>query len=219
MIPALIILATVLVILLLIWGIFFNEIKAFFEKHYYRQKVYHVLHYYAEENDQLLLNDVNIFLPGDINEPTKIDHILFADKYVYVIHDYYAVGGIYGNLSDPYLFLKSFKGRINKVPNEVSKNIHRVIALEEALSVNHSDHIFVSVVCFNDSLIVPKGIAIKNQDSWFLSTKELEKTIKTAEKDVVPLIHHSKSEKLVSMLKERSDMTKERLAQEKKSRA
>ena len=75
----------------------------------------------------------------------------------------------------------------------------------------------VSVVVFNNSLIVPKGIARKNQDSWFLPVKDLEKTIKTAEKDDVPPIHHDKSEKLVHMLLDRSNKTKELIGKTTKS--
>ena len=205
----------VIVLFVAIFFLFWDKIKNFMERHFHAKRVYKVLRYYAEEEDQLLLNHVVLYLSGD-NQPTTFDHIVFADKYVYVISDFSKIGGLYGNVEDPNLFLCYSKDKIVKITNPILANENRVMKLEEVLHVQHSDKMFVSVVVYNPSLIVPKGIAKKNQTSWFLPVTELEKTIKIAEKDSVSPISHDKTEKLVAMLKKRSEQNKIEIdAQEK----
>jgi hypothetical protein len=212
-----IVIIAVLIALALLVGIFWDELRDFSERKFYHHKVYRALHYYAEEHDQLLLNNVIFFL-GDMDHPTVFDHILFADKYVYLIHDYYAKGALYGNLSDPALFLKDYTFRVRKTTNEVTINFRRLEALEEALSVSHSDKLFVSVVVYNDSLLVPPELVSKEQGNLFLPVRDLERTVIDAEKDDVPSISHEKSQRLLDMLLERSRMTKAELKRRARKR-
>ena len=208
----------VLIIILLVafFFLFWDAIKNYLEKHYHEQRVYKVLNYYAEEEDQLLLNHLVLYLAGD-NQPTLFDHIVFADKYVYVVSVFNKTGGLYGNVEDPNLFLCRSKNKVVKIANPILANEKRVLKLEETVHVQHSDKMFVSVVVYNPSLIVPKGIAKKNQTSCFLPVTELEKTIKTAEKDSVSPISHHKSEELVKMLKHRSEQNKSEMAAQEKN--
>lgn len=194
-----------------VFSLLYNPLKRFIERHHHKKKVYKKLYYFCEEEDQLLLNDVTLYLPGDKTEPTKFDHIVFADKYVYIISSVCLFGGVYGNVEDSTLFLRDYKNRIIRINNPIMKNENKVRKLEAVLGVPHSDKMFVSVVVYNTSLIAPKGIAKKEQTSWFLPITELEKTLKFAEKDNVEPIEHTKTAALVSMIKERSDRTKEEI--------
>lgn len=186
---------------------FWDSIRKFFEKYRFKKSVYKVLRYYAEEEDQLLLNKVALIL-DEGNQPILFDHILFADKYIYIISDFSAQGGLYGNVNDPALFLKKNKGDIEKIDNPVFYNEEKVKRLEQALGISHTDKMLVSVVVFNSTLVVPRGIEKKEQTSWFLSLLELEKTIRIAEKDDVEPIRHEQSEKMAKMLQTRSNQTK-----------
>lgn len=203
----LVIVAIVLIALLLLIAIFYDDLKDISERRNHKKHVYKVLHYYAEENDQLLLNNVAICMAGE-NTITDIDHILICDKYVYVFKDYYAKGGIYGNVVDETLFLKNFKGGIKKIENPVTQNQQILRKLENTIGSSEDEKLFVSVVVFNSSLIVPKNLAIKNQNSWFLPVNEIEGTLKVAEEDDVPLISEEMGERLAKRLKNRSEETK-----------
>lgn len=204
----------ILLILLSVVFFFVDDIRNYFEKRYTRRKVYNVLKYFADENDQLLLNNVLLYLPGDKDRPTSFDHLVFADKYVYVIHDYYAYGGLYGNVNDRTLFVRDYHDKVKKVENPVVVNESRVRRLEDLLNVPPESMMFVSVVVYNNSLIVPKGIAKKEQTSWFLPLKDLEKTLKKAELDDVEKIGHEKTESLAKTIRERSEQIKQEYARQ-----
>ncbi len=198
----------ILTVIFLIGGLFYDEINDFIEKKFYQHKVYKSLHYYAEENDQLLLNNVILYLGDDSDKPTVFDHILLADKYIYLVHDIYAKGALYGNIEDNSLFLKDYDMKAHKVTNEVIRNLARMRFLEKALDINPNEKLFFSVVVYNSSLIVPRELKTKTVGNLFLSVDELEKTIKMAEDDQVSNIKHEMTQKVLDMLLERSDKTK-----------
>ena len=75
---------------------------------------------------------------------------------------------------------------------------------------------FFSVIAYNNGLDVPKGIARKEQGTWFLPYKDLEKTIKIAETDEVSLISHDQTDRIAKQLKNISDQTKEKRKQRRK---
>lgn len=180
----------------------------------HKQRVYHALYDYAEEKDALLLSDVYLYLPGDYSDPTTFDHLLFHDKYVYVISDFAQNGGLYGNIQDPNLYLKPLRGATVQVPNPVSINEEKTKKLEEFLQASQGDHLLVSVVVYNDSLVVPETLRKKNQDSWFISLSELTKTIKQAEKDNVTPIPHEETERIMKEILSRSNAIKQKLKEE-----
>lgn len=194
---------TIIVILLLIFLFFYPEIRTYFERKNYRQKVYKILYYYAEEKDFLLINNVAI------DKDTSFDHILFGDKYVYIIKDISYQGALYGNSQDKNLLNKNKKGQITKIENPSLKNKTNIKSLLEKLNIKDDSHIFVSVVCCNNSLILSPTIQKKEQGDLFLKVKDLEKTIKEAEKDKVMTLDSKGSEELIQYLKKISDKNKE----------
>jgi hypothetical protein len=197
-----------IVVVLLVVGFFYDDIKAFDEKRRHRHHVYQVLHNYAEDYDQLLLNNVvlNLGQPGD--PATTFDHILIGDKYAYLIQDFEAQGAIYGNLRDPKLFLKNFQSTVITIPNPMIENLEAILKFEKSRGIDPEEKICVSVIVVNDSLIVPAGIKTKGQVGWFLPVNELYKTLQQAEQDDVAKISHETSQKIIQNLKSQSDANK-----------
>ena len=211
----------VIALLLFIFSLFFafsSSLRVSWEKHFHKRKTYKVLKYFCDENDQLLLNKVYLVLEGDEERPTYFDHIVFADKYVYLIDDFFAEGGIYGNTCDKTLFVRDYHDKSNRIPNPILLGEEKRERMEKTLGVDPKDHMFVSVVVYNDSLLVPPGIGKKEQSSWFLPVKELEKTLKEAEQDDVSPLSHQQTEALLTMLKEKSDKVKKTLIDNKKKK-
>ncbi len=204
MIDVLLVLLYLFLLIASILLFFQSDIRRFFERRRYRQRVYKALHFYAEENDQLLINNCCLILPGE-RKATRIDHILLADKYVYVVKDFYQDGAIYGNLEDPYLFHQDSSKKKEKIENPVLENREVIEKLKKLIGVEEDSTLFVNVVCYNKSLLLPPEMVRKEQGLFFLSTTELEETIKDAEKDEILPIAHEKSEKLIQMLKDRSE--------------
>lgn len=204
MIDVLLVLLYLFLLIASILLFFHANIRRFLERRRYRQRVYKALHFYAEENDQLLINNCCLILPGE-EQATKIDHILLADKYVYVVKDFYQDGSIYGNLEDPYLFHLDSSGKKEKIANPVVQNRDVIEKLKKLVGVKEDSSLFVNVVCYNKGLLLPPEMVRKEQGLFFLSANELEETIQDAEKDEIPPIAHEKSEKLIQMLKQRSE--------------
>lgn len=198
----------ILVFILLILGFFWDDIKSGSEKKNHKKHVYKALHNYVEENDKLLLNDVVCYLDGDTSKPTRIDHVLICEKYVYVIKDYTQEGGIYGNLADSHLFRQDRNGKKQRIDNPVLENLNTVTKLEKLTHIAHDQKLFVSVVVFNNSLVVPKGVQVKSQTSWFIPLSELIGTVKVAEQDNIAIFSKENGEILAQALKSKSDSTK-----------
>ncbi len=204
MIAVLIILLYLFLLAFSVLLFFAPNIRRFFEKRRYRQRVYKALHFYAEENDQLLINNCYLILPGEENA-TRIDHILLADKYVYVVHDFYQDGSVFGNIDDPFLFHQSPSGKKEKIENPLTRNREIIDKLKVLVGVEEDSSLFVNVVCYNKSLLLPPEMIRKEQGLFFLPSNEIEETILDAERDSIPPISHEKSEKLIQMLKKRSE--------------
>ncbi len=185
------------------------------EKKKLNDKVAKTLNYIADENDFLLLHDVKASLLSD-TYPTSFGHILFGDRYIYIVETFVGFGALYGNVKDPYLFLKKEDGSSIKIKNPLPPLREKTKKLEKACSCTPEDKRFVSAVVYNNSLDVPKGIARKEQGTWFLPYKDLEKTIKLAERDEVSLISHEQTDRIAKQLKNISDQTKEKRKHRKK---
>lgn len=217
MIAWIVLIVLFIVILVSLFFLFYDKIQYLYEKKKHRKRIYKILHYFAEEEDCYLLNDVKVFLAKDDPEPTCFDHLLFAEKYIYIITDFIAFGGVYGNVKDVSLFLKKPSGKTVPIPNPIISGKERVRRIEEFINSAHEHKLFMSMTVYNPSLIVPKGIHIKDGESNFISVKELEETLRSAEKDNVKPMKDEKTKKLVELLLERSNEIK-RSVQNKKKR-
>ncbi len=207
-----------LCILVSVFFLFYDKIHYYFEKTRHRKRIYKVLHYFAEEEDCYLLNDAEFFLSENDAAPTHFDHLLFTEKYVYIITDFMAFGGIYGNVNDASLFLRKDSGKIVTIPNPVLNGRERVRRIEELVGASHEKKLFMSMTVYNPSLVVPKSIHIKDGESNFISLKELDETIRLAEQDNVAPIKDEMTKKLVHSLYERSNKTKESIRETGKRR-
>ena len=198
----------IIIFIILVLGFFWDDLKKISEKKNHKRHVYKVLHDFVEEKDQLLLNDTNFFFEDDVSKLYKVDHILICDKYVYIIKDYTNFGGIYGNLEDPQLFIQTPNNTKGTIDNPVLENLSVTSKIEKMTKIDHDQHLYVSVVVYNDSLVVPKGVAIKSQNSWFLPLSELIETINIAEEDQIDPLKKESSQRLAEQIKTKSDATK-----------
>lgn len=204
----------IIVAILLLAALIALFLPTFIRKYYlkyHREIVSKKLYQYAQENDCILLNDVCLYLYGDVDEPTRMDHVLFADKYIYVFLDFAKEGGIYGNPNDPYIFYESLKGNIESVENPIATNEMKIRRLAESLKIIEEDKILVSVIVYNESLIVPENLRKMDQGSFAISLNEMSKILSKAEKDDVDSMAHAHTQDLANKIYERSNQVKEQL--------
>ena len=100
-------------ILLLIFAVL--PLMKIIHKHHYKRYYYRKIYNYTLNRDFYLIN--NFVFRLDSKHNTLIDHILFGDKFIYVIMDKYYEGDLQGNSYDPDLILIGKNGSKNYVDN------------------------------------------------------------------------------------------------------
>ena len=143
----------------------------------YGKKIYR----YALHNDLYLINQLELRCNDD--QMLNIDHLLFGNKYIYVISDYYLPGVIEAKENDQSFIYQSIEKNSQKV--YIDSLLLRNEAITKKLAVN---------LGLNPSLFV--SIAIVDNDSEF---KELKKTNKDNY-----MIHISNFSKLLNKLESRN---------------
>lgn len=100
-------------ILLLIFAVL--PLMKIIHKHHYKRYYYRKIYTYTLNRDFYLIN--NFVFRLDSKHNTLIDHILFGDKFIYVVMDKYYEGDLQGNSYDPDLILIGKNGSKNYVDN------------------------------------------------------------------------------------------------------
>lgn len=141
-----------------------------FKEHYYKT-IYDI----AMKQDYYLINNYK-FKTGE-KRFGKIDHILFADKYIYLILDCYHNGDLTGSIQDPSLVLIDKTGKKQYVKNRVVEV--KTILEKLTISTELDPELFVGIVLVNDD--VNLDIKPNNQDFYYIQRRKIAKLVKTIE--------------------------------------
>lgn len=143
-------------------------------KYVYYKKLYEI----AEKNDYLLVN--NVILKENGQNIASIDHILFGDKFIYVIRDRYYVGAINGDKKDDiWLFFNKQNERI-EIENPMKKNKMRIERLVDLTLLDKE--FFVSIVLVNNDCVIKDNEKLNKEKNYMVNLRNLNKTIKKMEK-------------------------------------
>ena len=140
---AFLIIVPIVVISAIFCAIFFPLRKRHMKKEF---KYYYYKHIYKEAllQDLYLIN--NFMFKIDDTHYGKIDHILFADKYIYIINDYYFDGDIEGKDTDASLIFISKNGKKKYMDNILLDNMKLMNKLSLITGINSSLMIGISLV-------------------------------------------------------------------------
>lgn len=174
-----IILAIIVFSLLLFW-IIYPLIKRRLFSLRYKKMYYQYVNRIVKYNDYYLINALS-FDAGD--SPTlSIDHLVGGDKYIYIIIDYYVLGGIEINPNDP--ISRIYKKNNEKLeignPLQVVNHAMNKLSIESGIS----KEFLVGIALFNDDANI---ISIENPSSMvnIVKLKDLSKFISKYEKSPV----------------------------------
>ena len=145
----------------------------------YYKTVYKV----AKYGDYYLIN--NLILELDATSQAHVDHILFADKYIYVVSDVYLQGEISGLAQDEkWLYLKGKKRKQKKyvIDNLLIENRQRLEKV--ALVTNLDPDLFISILLVNDE-VNPFKIENTSKMDYIVRRKDLYQLILSIEKRLV----------------------------------
>lgn len=125
--------------------------KSYREKNYhkiYGKKIYKI----ALNEDYYLINDLNLKISS--KENIKIDHLLFGNKFVYVIDDMFLLGELKAKETDRSWIYKPLSKRAKSryIDNQILEGRQRLKTLGKVLPLNESYLIHICVV--NNDLVI-----------------------------------------------------------------
>jgi len=137
----------------------------------------------TDYNDYYLINLFTLTI--DTKTTLVYDHLLFGDKYIYVIKDVHYIGKLHGERKDLRWRLVSKKdGKEQFINNPVIANEYSVEKL--SLSTGIDKEVFIGIVLFNDDCDI---FSIENdiKNSYIINRKDLMKLINATEsRDIRP---------------------------------
>lgn len=159
--------------------------KSFLKKNYvrsYGKEAYKIANFY----DLYLIN--RLILKSNDDSRIHIDHLLFGNKFIFVIKDYYFDGQLKGKEVDQswvYYFGKEKDPKKEYVKNPLLENKARVNKLSMLTGLNES--FLISVILVNDSCDL--SLTLNESDNQFVVKKsELKKLVEKVEaRNVAPL--------------------------------
>ena len=178
-----------LVLFLILFPIFYKK----YEFRNFKKVFYKRINKIVLNHDYLLIND--LVLKDHNGKICTIDHIVFAEKYIYVIKDRYYRGAISGQKDDNVWFFYGKKGVKEEFENPMHINEKRIQKLS---NITHFDNeYFISIILINDNAIVKNLKGMNTKNSFIIPKSKFKKLIKTIESKDVPDIDQKGLEKAV----------------------
>ena len=170
--------ALIFILLLLLFLIIFPFAKRHYNFKNFQKIYYKEIRKIAEINDYYLIN--NLVIKNNNQLICRIDHVLFGDKYIYVIKDRYYRGAISGKKEDSTWFFYSNQKKQFEMDNPMAMNEKRLEKLSLVTNIDKS--FFISVLVINDNCVVKNANELNKNNSFIVSKKNLRKLIKNIEK-------------------------------------
>lgn len=190
------IIVAIVVVLFIVFLFLYHPIKNAYGRHRYRKVYSFVLSVIAKEKKYILLN--NLALPIGSGNCIHIDHMLFADKYIYVIKDRYVSGSLEALESNRYWFKYNLKGEQTAISNSLSINQERVDKLALLTGIDNS--LFANVVLLNDNCnLAPNSISKPN--TYIVKLRRFKSLLKKVENQNIAPLNRIQLEKLANDIK------------------
>jgi hypothetical protein len=127
--------------------------------------------------DFYLINKLKI--PLDEQQNAHIDHLLFGEKFIYVIKDKYYQGGVSGKEDDQsWVYFPFHRRGAFYIPNPFLINRQRIEKLTLVTGLDKS--LFINVIVVNNDCLLD-DIDTKKADNYIVNLKHLAKLIKAIE--------------------------------------
>ncbi|HZJ89910.1 MAG TPA: NERD domain-containing protein [Bacilli bacterium] len=185
-VAGIVVLVTILVVVILV--IRKRHLKKRFQVKYFYPHVYKTALYY----DYYLINTFNIALTSQLD--LKIDHLLFGNKYIYIINDYIYEGILTGNKQDRSWILKDLKGEESYITNplKVNDEIRKKLSLKTAID----DATFICITLVNNKTDI-NNLHVNTKDNYIIDIKDFMKLIEAIESRKVSALNAEQLQKRV----------------------
>ena len=160
-----------------------------FQIHFYKQ-VYRV----ALDNDFYLINQ--FVFKVDSSKNATVDHILFGERYIYVILSKYYQGDLVGKYMDKSLIFISHKGKKCYTDNPYNESKTMTSKLSSSTGIDAS--LMIGIVLINDDCKVE--VQSDSKQFYIIQRKRLPSLIKAIESRPVEPINEKQLEKAVQSI-------------------
>ena len=160
-----------------------------FQIHFYKQ-VYKV----ALNNDYYLINQ--FVFKVDSSKNATVDHILFGNKYIYVLISKYYQGDLVGKYLDKSLIFISHKGKKCYTDNPFNEVKLLTSKLSSSTSIDAS--LMIGIVLINDDCKV--AVQSESKQFYIIQRKRLPALIKAIESRPVSSINETQLDKAVQSI-------------------
>ena len=143
-----------------------NDFKMFYYKRIYKL---------AMDKDYYLIN--NFLFKIDDSHVGRIDHILFAEKYIYIMNDFYFDGDITGKENDKSIILIDKMGKKSYYDHPITLNKLMVSRLAMVTEMNPS--LFIGICVINDNCQC--GVTTSSKNFYIIQSNNLRALIKAIE--------------------------------------
>ena len=201
----LIIVPTIIVILVAV--IFYVLYRRHFIKKNYKLFYYKRIYKIAMNNDYYLIN--NFLFKIDDTHVGKIDHILFGDKYIYVLIDSYFNGDIIGKEDDKSVIVLGRDGKKYYDDNPLVVNKKLISKLSVITGINPS--LLIGICIINDDCRY--GIQTTGKSFYYIQSNKLKALVKAIESRPVGAIN---KEQLASAVKAIDKLNRRKKGEQRK---
>ena len=163
--------------------------KKNFQIHFYK-RIYRV----ALDKDYYLIN--HFLFKVDSSKNAMVDHILFGDKYIYVIISKYYQGDLIGKYLDKSLVFISHKGKKCYTDNPLNEIKFLSSKLSSSTSIDAS--LMIGIVLINDDCKV--AVQSDSKQFYIIQRKRFGELIRAIESRPVENINETQLEKAVQSI-------------------
>ena len=156
-------------------GLYYLLFHKRYTKKHFREYDYKMVNKITYDYDFYLIN--NFLFRIDGNDVANVDHILFGDKYIYIISDFYYEGDLVGQSKDVSLILQARNGKRYYTDNPLiltDRIINRLVSLT---GIDRS--LFIGIDLINDECHI--GVECLQNDMFLIQRKRLKQLIKVLE--------------------------------------
>ena len=198
-VPTVVVIAIVVLIYLLYRR---NMMKKNF-KYFYYKRLYKI----AMDRDYYLIND--FLFKIDDSHVGRIDHILFADKYIYIMTDSYFNGDIIGKEDDKSVIVLGRDGKKYYDDNPLITNKKLINKLSLITGINPA--LLIGICIINDNCRY--GIQTSSKSFYYIQSNKLKALIKAIESRQVGAIN---KEQLASAVKSIDKLNRRKRSEQRK---
>lgn len=183
-----------IVVLIFAFICIYFPVSSFYRRKYFQIHFYKKIYRVALDNDYFLINQ--FVFKVDSSKNATVDHILFGNKYIYVIISKYYQGDLIGKYNDKSLIFISHKGKKCYTDNPYNEVKYLTSKLSSSTGIDAS--LMIGIILINDDCKV--AVQSESKQFYIIQRKRFAALIKAIESRPIESINEGQLEKAVQSI-------------------